>query len=243
MTIAEYPVMVWDGRSENRDPEVAIQASPDWRDWERMVAEIAAVQKSNIGYDPLVARSYGTKGSASGISVLERGNAALHMTIITLTDVLVTTTDGTTPATDGAWGTLPLYVFPKGHLLIHAAHQDYPIGKLIAVTGGGGGLSTTADFELGIGSTARANAANFALQTNEENICAGVDVDLVSKASNAEEASAATASLFLDGSGTAITARLNMVTLDDADHGTSADQLKVSGTITLIWTVFGQDNI
>lgn len=41
---ATYPSSVWDGDSGNRDSDDNRQSAPDYRDWERSVAEIAAVQ-------------------------------------------------------------------------------------------------------------------------------------------------------------------------------------------------------
>jgi hypothetical protein len=109
------------------------------------------------------------------------------------------------------------------------------------VTGGGGGLSDTADLEVGVGTAARANGTNFALQTTEENICASIDADLVAGASDAIEASTSTAIAVLDGHTSAIKLNLNVVGLGDDDSGVTADVLKVSGTITIVWTLLGDD--
>lgn len=243
MATATYPASIWDGDSANRDSDDGVQAAPDHRDWERMIAEIAAVQESNRGIDPdTTINNHGTLESVTGLSVEEYGNAALHKTVITLDAVELDTTDGSTPATDAAWATQKLYTFPEGHVVVVGAHQVYPLGKIEAVTGGGGGLSDTADLEIGVGTTARANASNFQLQTAEDNIVPGqAGVDLTSKTSDAIESSQLAAALFFDGSASAAAANLNVVTLDNADHGTSADKLKVSGTITILWTMQGND--
>ena len=240
---ASYPGSVWDGDSNTRDSDNAPRRSPDWQDWSRLVAEVAAVQNSNQGYDPDNAlNSRGTLASVTGLTVVERGNAAVHKTILTLDEVDVTMTDGTTPATDAMFGTKALYTFPAGHIVILGAHEVFPLAGLEATTGGGTGLSDTADLEVGVGTTARANGTNFALQTAEDNIVPGqTGVDLTAGTSDAIESNQLAAALFFDGSASAAVANLNAVTLDDADAGTTADVLKVSGTITLLWTMQGDD--
>ena len=241
--VATYPASIWDGDSGNRDSDDGVQAAPDHRDWARMVAEMQSVQESNQGIDPdNVLNSVGAEGAGSGISVVERGDAAMHKTIITLTNVAVTMTDGTTPATDAMWGTIPLYTFPEGHVLFHGSHMVFPIAGMVATVGGGTGLSDTADLEAGVGTTARANATNFALQTAEHNVVPEqTGIDLVAGSSDAIESSQSTAVLFSDGSSSAIIANLNIITSDDADAGTTADELTVNGTITLIWSMLGDN--
>ena len=99
-----YPAAIWDGDSGNRDSDDGVQAAPDHRDWGRMIGEMQAVQRSNVGIDPdNVLNSVGTVGTTTGVSAVERGNAAMHKTIITLADVAVAMADGGTPATDAMW--------------------------------------------------------------------------------------------------------------------------------------------
>ncbi len=241
--IATYPASIWDGDSGNRDSDDGTQRAPDHRDWARLLAEIQAVQKSNKGIDPDDAvNSIGTVGTASGVSAEERGNAAMHKTVITLTNVAVTMTDGSTPATDAMWGTLKLYTFPEGHVILHSSHMVFPVAGFVATVGGGTGLSDTADLEAGVGTTARANASNFALATAEHDIVPEqTGIDLVAASSDAIESNISTATLRADGSAAAKTANLNIITSDDADAGTTDDELTVNGTITLIWSVVGND--
>lgn len=232
---ATYPGSIWDGDSGNRDSDLAIQASPDHRDWARMLAEIQAVQKSNQGYDPdNVLNSYGTLETVSGLSVVERGNAGIHKTIITLASVVMASTDATT---NGAQTSQKLYTFPEGQIVILGAHQVYPLGLIIA--GGTSGYASTADFSIGVGSAAVVVAVD--LTTTEQDICNKADVDLSTLASDAIESGINGALLPLDGSTTAVAAYLNSSTLDDADHDPVADALTVSGTITIVWTVIGND--
>jgi len=205
-------------------------------------AAVDAVELITAGNDPNTTHDKGTKGAAAGISVVEKGDGAVHKTVITLATVAVTITDGTVPATDAAWGTIPLYTFPQGHIVILGAHEVFPLGGIVAVTGGGGGLSDTADLEIGVGTAARANASNFALGATEDDIIPGqAGVDLVAKASDAIESNPLGAALFYDGSAAAVVANLNVCTLDDGDSGVNSDTLNVSGTITIIWTIMGDD--
>jgi hypothetical protein len=237
-----YPSAIWDGDSGNRNSDNNNKVAPDHRDWARMIAEIRAVQQSNQGYDPdNILNSVGVVATKTGLSVIERGNAAIHKTILTLDEVEIITTDGTTPATDAHWGTQPLYTFPVGRILFLGSHMVFPLGKIIATVGGGGGLSDTADLEIGVGTTARGNASNFALAAAEHNIIPEqTGVDLVAAISDAIESSVSTAVLFFDGTSSCV-ANLNIITSDDADAGTSADLLKISGTITMLWTMLGDE--
>jgi len=239
---ATFPAAIWDGDSGNRDSNNNNRVAPDYRDWKRLVNEIAATQRSNQGYDPDTAlNSVGTIGTAAGLSLVERGNAAMHKTVISLTNVAMTMTDGSTPGTDAMWGTVPLYTFPVGHIIIVGAHLVFPLGLIIATVAGGGGLADDADLEFGVGTTARANQTNFALAAAEDNIVTEqVGVDLTSAASDAIESSQLAASLFFDGT-TACVANLNFITTDDADAGTAADELDLTGTLTMLWTMQGDD--
>lgn len=241
-----YPAAIWDGDTGDRDTDLGILRAPNARDWARLVNEVAAVQRSLRGYDPDRAiDTYGTLATVSGLTVEEYGNGATHKTILTLDEVEVSTLDGVTPATDAAWGTKDLYTFPEGHVIILGAHQVYPIGGLEAETGGTAGLLDTAILEVGVGSVARGNASDFDLSTvatNNNIVPLVVIAALVSGASAAIESSPATAASFIDGSASAVVAKLNVITAtNDAEHGPLPDVLKVSGTITMIWTMQGDD--
>ena len=41
---ASYPTSIWDGDSLNRDSDNSPRKSPDWRDWNRLIEEMMAVQ-------------------------------------------------------------------------------------------------------------------------------------------------------------------------------------------------------
>lgn len=242
---ATFPAAIWDGDSGNRDSADDNKRAPDFRDWKRLVAEIRAVQESNSGIDPnTTLNSHGVLATVTGLTVKEYGNAAIHKTVITLDEVDVVTEDGTN-ASYAAFGTKGLYTFPEGHMLLLGSHQVYPSGGLEATTGGGGGISDTATLEIGVGSTVRTDDADFDLSTDasdQDIVPLHIAAALSSGASAAIETSALTAAVFFDGSAGAIVATLNVISAtDDTDHGAADDVLKVSGTITLIWTMQGDN--
>ncbi len=241
---ATFPTSVWDGDSENRDSDDGTQRAPDHRDWARAIAEVAAAQtrvyNNERGVSDDAIDSVGTLETVTGLSVVEKGSGAIHKTIISLDEVSQASTDATT---NGAQTTKKLYTFPQGQIVILGAHAVFPLGLIESQSPGGTGYSDTADFSIGVGSATVVVAVD--LTTTEQNICAKMDVDLAIVTVNAEsdaiESGINAALLPLDGSTTAIPVWLNTSTLDDADHGTAADELKISGTITIVWTVLGND--
>jgi len=239
-----YPTTVFDGVTPNRD--AGQRKSPNWQDWNVVIRELIATQtrvdNNETGKDDVALDSVGILATVPGLSVVEKGDGAMHKTVITFDGVELDTTDGAVPATDGMWGTLLLYTFPVGHIFITASHAVFPLGDLVATVGGGGGLSDTADLELGVGSVAAANASAFGLNAGtEEDLIAGLDVDLVAGASDAIESVAQVVATAYDGTAAALTANLNLRTLDDADAGVLPDILVVSGVLTLIWTSIGDN--
>jgi len=243
--VATFPTSIWDGDSGLRDSDDGNQSEPDWQDWTRAVAEIAAMQtrvnNNAAGVDDDTIDTVGVLETVTGLTAVEKGDGAIHKTILTLDEVEVVTNDGATPATDGAWGTTKLYTFPEGQIVILGGHQTYLIAALASTVGGGTGLSDTADFGIGVGTVAAAQSTEWGLSTTEENICAEADVDLTGGTSDAAESSVNAALVPADGSTAALSVNLNIRGLGDDDHGVIADVLKVSGTITVVWTVIGND--
>jgi hypothetical protein len=241
-----YPTAVWDGDSGNRDSDDGTQRAPDYRDWDRVIAEVAAVQtrvnNNEDGVDDDAVDSVGTLETVTGLTVSEKGDGAMHKTVISLASVSVASTDGSTAGTDGAWGTKKLYTFPAGHIQIIGAHFTTALGAVAAVTGGGAGFADDADFGLGIGSAAAANSTEWGLSTTEEDIIAEIDYDLTSGASDAAEVGVRDGTqVVFDGSSTPQPVYLNFRTLADGDHGTTADALTITGTLTLTWVNLGDD--
>ncbi len=89
---ATYPASVWDGDSGNRDSDDNRQSAPDHRDWDRMIAEMAATQteldaeKAKIllietGITVEV-ESVGKTGAPNVILVAESGNVIVNEGVI-----------------------------------------------------------------------------------------------------------------------------------------------------------------
>lgn len=178
---------------------------------------------------------HGVLPVVSGLTVVEKGDAAFHKTILTLDEVVVDMTDGSTPGTDAMWGTKLLYSFPAGKTAVLGAHQIYPAAGFVA---GAGGIADDANFEVGVGQGARENDSNFVLASVEDDIIPGQNaVTLASGVSDGPEASQLNASKHLASDANVM--NLNIITRDDADAGTAADTLTVSGVITIIWASYG----
>ncbi len=240
--VAVFPTSVWDGDSGSRDSDNAIQASPTREDYIRAVEEIAALQtrvyNNERGADDDTVDTIGTLATVSGLTAVEKGDAALHKTVFTLVEVEIATVDGVDPTTDGAWGTTLLYTFPEGHIVIEGGHQTY----ITAALEGSGGIDASADLGVGVGTVAAANSTEWGLSTTEENIAAEVDVDLTTSTSDAAESSVNAAVVAADGSASALAVYLNVRGLGDDDHDPGVGGvLKVSGTITVVWSIIGND--
>jgi len=185
--------------------------------------------------------SVGAAETTTGISVQELGDGAVHKTIITLASAPMSVVDGTTPATDGAWGKIKLYTFPVGHIKILGGHQLFPIGGLVA-TSSGSGLVADADFEIGVGTVAASNQNAFDLNNGtEEDIVPHATVKLTTSANASIKTAVQGTDAVYDGSTTASVAYLNMRTSADGDSGTAASTLTCSGTITIVWTNLGDN--
>ncbi len=188
------------------------------------------------GVDGDAIDSVGTLESVSGLSVVEKGDAGIHKTTMTLLNVDMASVDA---GANGAQATKKLYTFPEGQIVILGAHMVFPVGGIECVIGGGDGYLDAANLDIGVG-VAEADAG-VGLAGDEQNICVLADVDLTAKTSDAIESGINAALLPLDGSATAIPVWLNSSTLADGDHGANPDVLRVDGTITIVWTVLGND--
>ncbi len=197
---------------------------------------VTDIANALAGINANATHTVGAVTSKTGLTVAELGDGAMHKTVLTLTAVAMASTDATT---DGARTTQELYTFPEGHIIILAAHAVFDLGDIVATTGGDDGYSDAANLGIGVGTVA-ANAGT-GLDGTEEDICTEMDVNLTSKASDAEAAVAQATSAVYDGSTSAIKAILNTSTLGDGDHGANPDTLTVTGTITIVWTTIGDD--
>ena len=197
---------------------------------------------TGVTADAVSEHSVGAVNTAAvGATVTELGDGAMHKTIIDLSGVEMTVTDGTDPATDGAWGTLKLYTFPKGYVKIIGAKLGFAEGDIVA-SSAGSGLTATANFELGLGTVASANHSSFGLgDGTQENIVDALGIDLADSVSDADDNGFNTTDAAHDGTATAITVNLNMRALADADSGTAESKLTMTGQVVLIWTNVGEN--
>ncbi len=216
---------IWDGSSDRRD--VGSQRGPDRVDWDEMLTQVQLAQRGFNGVDPTTLQSVGAVASVTGLTVEEFGDGALHKTVLTLDTVELDTTDGTTPATDGAWAALQLYTFPTGTKFCNYTDFDF---NVTANNAGAVGLADDSDFDLGVGSVAVAQATAFSLSGTQSDY-AEYTAALIAKvdACQVERSTALTL--------TSTALILNLRTVDNADHGILAGLLEVSGTITILWTM------
>jgi len=245
---------VWDGTTDRSDGQS--QRAPDRTDWVENIAQVAATQTAvntnlsdiadniiNIGLndaeiltlqgrvagvEAAALQSVGAVETVSGLTVTEYGNGAFHKTVLTLAAVELATTDGCTPATDGAWASQLLYTFPTGTKLLQASHFNLDSAENNA---GADGLTATADFDIGLGSVAVANSTDFSL-TGTLSDYGDATVALTASASTGD-----TDTVTTPATHTVNDLFLNVRTVDDADHGTVAGQLDVTGTIVIIWSM------
>jgi len=238
-----YPTSIWTGVSDNRTANQ--EKSPDWRDWNRMIEEVSAAQArvnaNQAARDVDTLDAVGTINTTTGLSLLEKGDGAIHKTVFTFDGVEIASTDGTDAPNDGAWGTLKLYTFPIGRLVRYGAHLTFPAGNLVATSALG--FTETSDFEIGVGFVATAQAVGFGLgDGTQEDIVEAIVCKLTTGfKSNAIESVADIGAAVFDGTTSAGTINLNFRTLNDADHDGLADVLTVTGTLTVLWTCLGDD--
>jgi len=217
---------VWDGSSARRT--AGSQRAPDRIDWDKMLEQMQMVQKGYNGVDPLTLQSVGAAETITGMTVTEYGNGAFHKTVLTFAAMELDTVDGTTPATDGAWGSKKLYTFPTGTKLLTAA--DFYFG-LTAVNPVAEGFTATSDFDIGLGSVAVAQASAFSLAGTQSDY-AKATVALAGSTKAAQTNTNTTAA-----SHTATPLILNLRVVDDADHGTAVGLLQITGTATIYWSM------
>jgi len=128
---AAYPTTIWDGASENRVAANDDQKEPDYRDWDRLIAEIAAAQNQlGVGADADIIGTAGT--SVTAVSV----RTGVQKTILTITDLAIAIADGTTKE----FGSALLHTFPQGAIKVLGVTVDLDLtctGADFAVAGEG----------------------------------------------------------------------------------------------------------
>ena len=242
MTVS-YPSSVWDGDSKTRDSDDAPQRAPDFRDWERLMDELAATQTrvdaNYVARDDDTLDAVGTAATKTGLSVVEKGDGAVHKTVFTFDEMSLASVIGTN---DRPYGSQALYTFPDGHILIHSVHMQFPLGDIECVTGAGTGFSSTADIEIGIGTALTTDTADNGLNGGtEEAVLGAVVIALTGKTSAGIEKDIDSGFEVIDGHGSGKTYYLNYRCIGADDHGGTADALLFSGTFTVVWSNLGDN--
>lgn len=169
----------------------------------------------------------GIKNGAT-VSVVEKGNAVVHQTILTLTATPVTITDDAGVAQYG--GTAKLYDFPDGAILIQGAVIN---GNLTLGTTGTIINTYTGDNALG-----SATATTGATLTGTEADILASTANTIATAKVAPIKSISLVSpLVYDGTTTALDLYLNFAIADDVTHTSGTGTF--TGTITVTWANLG----
>jgi hypothetical protein len=217
-----FPGAVWNGSTGNNWRETrADYVDPDAEDWDRISAEVIAVQE---------AIHNGTEsGSAPSATVTaaDVGNV-IRQTTLTIEDLSVATVDADT---NGAHGSAILYTFPEGNIHILGAVSDLTVARV------GTSIEADAVVVTALGSVATAND-NAALTSTEANIIPSTASTLTDGEGVMNGQS--TASATLDGTSSAASCRFNVAVAAD-DHGASADAFLVNGTVTITWVNLGDN--
>lgn len=214
---AAYPTSIWDGDSGSRDSDKAIFAAPDAKDWMRLINEVRAIQNQlGIGADADAVAAIGTVGT--GVTEVS-DRAGIQRTVLTLTNVPITITDGTTKE----FGSALLHTFPTGAIKV--------LGVTINLT-----AISAEDFDI-------AGAGDYALGSvaATDQALTGTDVTWSTDAASCTVSTTVsdlhdqgeTVALF-DGT-TSAPVYLNFA----MDAGEGAGVITVNGTITILWTNCG----
>lgn len=192
------------------------------------VTGISANVISN-GSDPLIGTVASPSSGTTSVSIDRIGK--FFTLTFTLTLARISVTDG---AGSGSHGALKLFDFAQGGLSFLGCRQNYTAyAEGAALTTGAG----DAVFEIGVGTTAIAAAADGTLAAANDNVGADIDQTLsggtttgtgFTAAASAFDGTATAADLYLNWSGTAATIDANS-TID------------VTGTITVVGALLGDD--
>ena len=160
---------------------------------------------------------------AAGTSVSDT-ETGVNRTVLILNNVSVATTDYTT---SGAAGSIELYDFPAGLIILLGATTNISIARV------GTAIQANAAVVGALGTVAAAGDAT--LTSTEANIVPSTASTLTSGAGVTHGQNAAVA--FFDGTATSVKAFLNFAMPDAGSTGN--DALLVNGTITMVWTDAG----
>ena len=169
--------------------------------------------------------------AGTGATVSEQGNAVVHKSVITFTNVDVVLADN---AGVTAYGSLKVYDLPEGAILFLGAVSDIDVTKSSA------GVNADWDGDFGLGTVAANNGAT-PLATTEQNLIPNTDTpQAVAGVTTANAESTTAENVVISGTGGALDVYVNLL-VDDADHDVTgtACNLILNGTLTLHWINLG----
>lgn len=171
--------------------------------------------------------------STSEVVATELGDAAMHRTVLTLTDLPISVVSVTTG--NGVGGT-KVYDFPEGHLQVVGVTADLSIS--VASANQADFTDDAPEGDLGIGTAAPANADALGTDSTDDDFATATAFTMASYA-DAEVLLPPEAQAAHDGSTTAIDMYVNaLVDAADIDDDTTTEVL-VSGTIVITWANLG----
>lgn len=164
--------------------------------------------------------------TTNGLSLAEYGSGLIHQTVFTLASVDYPIVDS---GANGGHGSLQLYDFPEGKVLILGTTND-----LTFTAASTNGLTATATYDFGVGSAAT-GTGDAVLSSTEQDLVTKIEGDLV--ASVATPQAIYSTAVALDGTTTPADAFLNAA-FEAADI--SADEEgTATGTVTVTWINLG----
>jgi hypothetical protein len=163
----------------------------------------------------------GTVATATGLSVVEQGDAVNHKTVLTLTDFAVGSAVG---AANLGFGAL-LYTLPAGAQIVEAVYMS------VALTGTATIVADTPD--VGVGSTVGTGAIAL-LTTTMIDYVDGQTSGAISGANTTTVLTTATAGA-LTGIALNVAASAKTLYLNCADGWAGAGDVTATGTIHIIW--------
>lgn len=171
----------------------------------------------------------GTGATASGLSVVESGDGAMHRTVFLFDGYSLTTTDN---GTAGNGGGAKIYDFPQGYIGIYGVSQAWN-----TITVDGTGFPNDVAMEIGIGTTV-ATSSMGSLTGTAEDIATGDTFTLSSSLSAVNRfLGSVSAGHYVDGSVTAKDAYLNITGTAATADGDAT--IVLTGTVTVLWSSVG----
>lgn len=188
------------------------------------------IRSSAVGSTPLVPQA--AQPASGSVTVDHKIAGNVVTTTITLAAARLSVTDA---AASGSSASLKLFDFPEGYLAVLASRYNFTaFAEGAALTGAAG----DAAFKVGLGTVA-ADAGDGALSTTEQNIVAVSSTITLVGGTVAVATVGSVTPAGIDGTATACPCYLNWSgTAATIDANSTID---ITGTITLVWMLVGDD--